>query len=446
VSEPGDLERSFAAMERLRARVLLERLARDERAGPPPALAEVQSALAPDEAMIAFQLWAPHGGPELPYSDGSSWAIAVARTQARALRVPDAPALERSVRVLAALIERRDGSEAAGAARLYHELFAGALEQLPAAVRKLVIVPDGPLHRLPFEALRPSLEAPPLAAGWEISVAPSAALWLRWRRSPRAPSAAPLLALADPVPGPAAAPLGLRPLPYGRLEAESAVRALGRGSRLEVGESASEQLLKRTDLRAFGALHLAAHGVLDEDRPERSAVVLSPGGGEDGLLTVREASALDLCGRLVVLAACHSSSGAVLRGEGALSLARAFFQAGAHSVIGSLWTLRDDEAAALFAEFYRRLGEGRTVGQAMALARRERIAQGAPTAAWAGLSLLGDGALAPVAPPPSWRWALIAAAALVAYALIRTGWLAAFPRLRRAGSPAPLAAGRGPRP
>ena len=58
----------------------------------------------------------------------------------------------------------------------------------------------------------------------------------------------------------------------------------------------------------------------------------------------------------MVLSACSTNTGTVLRGEGVMSLARAFFQAGAHTVVASLWPLRDDEAAIFFDRFYDHLG------------------------------------------------------------------------------------------
>jgi CHAT domain-containing protein len=192
--------------------------------------------------------------------------------------------------------------------------------------------------------------------------------------------------------------LGLPPLPFAREEASAIVGALA-GSRVVVGADASERFLKTADLRSYGVLHLAAHAVVDGARPERSAVVLAPGAPEeDGLLQMREIVDLDLGGKLVVLAACRSSSGAILRGEGPLSLARAFFQAGAGTVVGSLWALRDQEAAALMDGFYRALAHGEPAAVALARAQRERIAAGAPAAAWSGVVLLGDGALALEAP------------------------------------------------
>jgi hypothetical protein len=64
--------------------------------------------------------------------------------------------------------------------------------------------------------------------------------------------------------------------------------------------------------------------------------------------------------------------------------------------VGSLWPLRDDEAALLVESLARGLGHGRSVGEAMAAVRRERVRAGAPTAAWAGLVVIGDGDFVPL--------------------------------------------------
>ena len=129
----------------------------------------------------------------------------------------------------------------------------------------------------------------------------------------------------------------------------------------------------------FGLLHFAAHAVADEERPERSAVLLAPGGAaEDGLLQSREIVDLPLDGRVVVLSACRSAGGSVLRGEGVLSLARAFFQAGSPAVVGSLWPLRDDETATLFESFYRHLARGLSLGAACGTHNATRSPPGRP--------------------------------------------------------------------
>jgi CHAT domain-containing protein/tetratricopeptide (TPR) repeat protein len=364
-------------------------------------LDEVRAQLAPDEALLSFQT--------APWTDvygafgGGAWLVSVTRDGARAWRLPDRARIESSVGLFLGLIERRDGSEAEAAARLHATLLRPALDALPAGVRRLVIVPDGALHRLPWAALRDAAGRP-LPARYETSIAPSASLWLRARRAgvPRLPPA--VLALADPTRAGASGrddaqrswPLvsGVSPgrLPHARREGRAALRLLGGDSRLLAGRAASEHELRRGDLAAYGVLHFAAHALVDDERPERSAVLLAPGADdEDGLLQWREIAELPLARRMVVLSACRSAGGTLLQGEGVLGLARAFFEAGASSVIGGLWPLRDDETADLFARFYRHLRAGARSAEALRAAQDEAAREGQPAAAWAGVVLLGDG-------------------------------------------------------
>ena len=409
-------------------------------------LPAVQRSLAPDEAMLSFQI----GCDEGPWGDfgGGSWLLVITRDRVRVQRLHrDRVALRPAVRLFDGLFERRDGSEAHPAAGLYQDLLAEALRGLPSSIRRLVIVPDDALHQLPFAALRPTPGDLPLAYRYEVSVAPSAALWLHWRSRPPQAAAEPLLALADPVPlGGAAArpaaeraaifsrPVRLGPLPYARREGRAAVRHLDAGSLLRVGGDASEGFFKKTDLSRFAILHFATHAVVDEDHPERSGVLLTAApDSEDGILQLREIVPLNLEGRIVVLSSCRSASGTVLRGEGVLGLARAFFQAGAHTVIASLWPLRDDDGAALFDRFYEHLAQGESLAAALRAAQRERAEEGAPAYAWAGLVVLGDGDIVPL-PGGRARSPLFTTPAFVvaAAALMLTGGAVVWRRRRHA--------------
>jgi CHAT domain-containing protein len=159
---------------------------------------------------------------------------------------------------------------------------------------------------------------------------------------------------------------------------------------------ASEQFLKQAPLADYSILHLAAHAVVDDLDPQRSFVLLAAGGGEDGLLQAREIADLDLAGKVVVLSACSGIAGEGIEAEGVISLARAFLVSGARAVIGSLWPLRDEEAARFFDRFYARLAEGRPLDDALMTAQSDLAAAGAPAAAWAGLLVVGDGQLTPV--------------------------------------------------
>ena len=311
-------------------------------------------------------------------------------------------------------------------------------------------MPDGPLHRLPFDALRPRPDAPVLAARYEIEIAPSATLWLQWRRNAPRPGTHRALAFADPeleasgerqaTERNAALQHGLRlgRLPYARRESRSLERHLGAVDAL-VGSRASERELKGRALRDYDILHFAAHAIADESHPERSAVLLSPGGdNEDGLLQAREIEGLDLDGRIVVLSACETASGAILSGEGVLSLARSFFAAGARAVIGTSWPIRDEDAAVLFDAFYSKLGGGASLSESLAHAKISAMQAGLPAQTWASLVLLGDGAFRPFPEgrreTPRTLTAVAAAAGLAMLLLIP---VAAY-RYRRRRRPTPV--------
>ena len=372
-------------------------------------LEQVQSALAENEALLSFQvgIWETYEGD----FGGGSWLTAVTRHGRSVHRIPDRSQLAPMMPVFNGLLGRNDEVATAAAVRLYHDLVGEALARLPAGINRLILIPDGPLHRLPFDTLRAGPEAQPLAARYELASAPSATLWLRWRGAEWRPGSRSALSFADPEIGVddradapernAALQYGLRlgRLPHARRESGALQRHLGAVDSL-VGPSASEKAVKERKLRDYSILHFAAHAVADESRPDRSAVLLSAGGNsEDGLLQAREIEQLDLEGRIVLLSACHTASGAVLSGEGVLSLARAFFAAGARTVIGTRWPIRDDDAAAIFESFSRALGRGATVSNALMHAKLDAIGAGRPAAAWASLVVLGDGTIRPLPKP-----------------------------------------------
>ncbi len=441
--------RAFAVTERMRARSLMDdlRAAEVEPKGALPAaggsfatLESVRAALAPDQALLSFQV-APSEDLSGEFG-GGSWLLAVTRNGVRVYPLPDRGELRNAVAFFDGLFTGpagREEAEAALAARLYRRLLAPALADLPPKVARLVLVPDDALHRLPFDALRSAAYELPLGARYALSRAPSATLWLRWRGEAAPQTVRAALVLADPASPPAAARLGLAPLAHARSEGWEVTQALRRGSSLLEGAKASEAALEGPGLADFGVLHLAAHAVTDEVHPERSAVVLSATAQEgkspaqDGMLRASEIARLHLDGRLVVLGSCRSAGGQVLRGEGVMSLARAFFQAGARTVVATLWPVRDDDAEALFEHFYRHLARGESVSGALREARRERIADGAPASAWAGFVVLGDGDARPVpasgarlAWPTAWVWIaagglLLALAALVVRRIVVGG-------------------------
>lgn len=405
-----------------------------------PSLQDIRAALHEDEALVAFQLTTDPEARELlgAANGGGSWAFVATRERADVVPVPDRAAAERAVALLTGAIARRDGGEARLAGEVGRAYLGAVRDRLPAGIRRLVLVPDGPLHRMPFEALRPAAGEGPLGGAYEITRAPSITVWWRWRsESPAGPAPAGLI-LADPdLAGAerdeglrAAAPwydgLRLGSLPYARAEGEETARLLGTAGVLLEGKGATERAFKSASLSRYGLLHIAAHAVVDERHPERSAIVLAPGdASEDGLVQPREIAALPLAGQVVLLSACESASGSTLRGEGLVGLAPAFFRAGARTVVGGLFTLRDEEASDFVAAIVDRLARGERIGAAAFAARRELIRRGVPAAAWGAVVVLGDGDRTPLpggAPGAADRdtplrrglWVVPAAGALIA--------------------------------
>lgn len=394
-----DTRRALHVMERMRARSLLETLDAAgasglvEVQGPPTDIVDdVRRALRPGQAMIAYVVL--DARPSQREEDGppDSWALVISGEVVHAVRLPGLIGVGGRIELFLSLLERRDGSERGGAERLFEELLGGPLSVLPEGTSRLVFIPDDTLHALPLGALIERFSGRALAERFEITVVPSAATWLRWKGSRDPAGRIPVLALADPY-RPADE---FGPLPHARQEATRMGNRLGGASVVLAGKEATERALEEAVLSRFRLIHLAAHALIDDREPERSAVALSPSSPEDdGLLYFREIVELDLDGQVVLLSACRSGSGPIVGGEGVLGLANAFFQARARSVVAGLWPVRDRETAALVDRFGEHLAAGNSVASALALARREGIRRGDPPAAWAGMVVLGDGDVVP---------------------------------------------------
>jgi len=430
-----EIERQLEQLEEEEAllRAEADRAAPSRDVGGEVSLEAIQRELRGDEALLSFLLSSPR--------EGGSWVLVVTSTEVRAYPLPSRRRLETAVRFWIGLLQRGDGTDREPAARLYADVLAAVIEDLPPGVGRMTIVPDGPLHRIPFDALRPSADAPPLLDRFEITHVPSARVWLRLRAATASGEPDALL-LADPeLSAPTLEHSALRAfrladvsigrLPHARKEANRAARSLGRGE-LRVGAEANEAFVKGADLGSYRVLHFAAHALIDENRPDRSAILLAPGNDtEDGLLQAREVLDFRLPGAMVTLSACQSAAGRVLVGEGVMGLARSFFQARASVVVGGLWPLRDEVTARLMASFYEGLGRGLPAGEAMTRAKREMHREGFPPAAWAGVVVLGDGAHAPWPEPGATPSLIAAALGLILVTLFLALLLARRNRFRR---------------
>jgi CHAT domain-containing protein len=298
-------------------------------------------------------------------------------------------------------------------------------------VRRLIIVPDGVLQRLPFSLLRTHDRW--LIETHTIAMAPSATIlqFIRQSKTVRAPKPLLALAVSDAHPGHAAffdeGMRSLGVLTHATGEVRHARRLVGApADSARSGPDATEAALKSPESGQYRIVHLAAHAIADEIVPRRSAVLLTPGGEDDGLLQVSEIANLSLNADLVVLAACHSNVGRLVRAEGLLSLSRAFMHAGARGVVATAWAVPDRDTARLMRRFYAALGDGLAPDEALRQAQLDALAGGGSLAApstWAAFVVFGD-ARTPVLDAPvrrhTWTWAFaLIGVVLVAGAAIR---------------------------
>jgi CHAT domain-containing protein/tetratricopeptide (TPR) repeat protein len=143
----------------------------------------------------------------------------------------------------------------------------------------------------------------------------------------------------------------------GTREEVKAIGALIPNGAVITGAEASESRIKRMSrdgtLAGYSVLHFATHGIAVPEAPELSALVLSRNdGSEDGYLTMREIADLKLAADFVNLSACDTGMGRILGGEGVVGLSEAFLTAGAGSLSVSLWPVSDEGTRLFMTELY----------------------------------------------------------------------------------------------
>lgn len=266
------------------------------------------------------------------------------------------------------------------------DILFGRLSSHLDAGRRLIIVPDGLLHYLPFEAIVHNGRF--LIEDHEISYTPSASMLGLWKDAASdGDDRMELFGVGDPVFESGAKnkmarqSLAARGFHLGRLPGTQAeIKSLAdlfppdRRKTL-LGSESTEEAVKLESLRRYRRLHFATHSLIDEKSPSRSALALTPGdqSEEDGFLEASEISSLDLDCDLVVLSACQTARGRLLSGEGTLGLSRAFLLAGARSVVVSLWNISDVSTRRLMQNFYRLMIAGSSNAAALRKAKLQML-------------------------------------------------------------------------
>ena len=378
------LSHTIAEVERqIEPSSLIEQTALD-----PVQLSQLQQQLLPSELLLEYVLNEPH-----------SYVLAVTRESVNRYALKGRAELEKlSTNYRSAL--RHEKTDTALAGKIFDELLGSVPEYTKN--KFVIVIPDGDLHLLPFSAL---MDAGQYAiTSHTFTTVPSGTVLaiLRRRADPLSSVQLPYVGVAawtTAVPsenfivralsGPARSQLV--PLPESRREVELIAADLPKPSKILLGADATETRFKELPLSQYNVLHLALHAYADLDYPDRSALAFAPqrGGTDDGLLQVREIRRIPLTASLVTLSACNTGVGPVGQ-AGVNNIVNSFIEAGAKSVVSTLWETEDHATTQLMQIFYKHLARNEEKADSLRQAQIEMLNSGSPPYYWASFQLVGE--------------------------------------------------------
>jgi CHAT domain-containing protein/Flp pilus assembly protein TadD len=459
---------------------LVERNPRLQSPGPPAvsSLAEVQTQLLDGDTILL----------EYALGEDRSYLWAVTADSLHSYQLPSASSLETTGREVYKLLTARQAvgetiesgylANVEDSDRLYTEkarelsqmLLGQVADQLGS--KRLVIVSEGILQYIPFEALpapQPQTlgsltkapDMPLLVASHEIVTLPSISTLAAIRKEKHkvASGEKVVAVLADPVfsknddrvqNGTQTAVI--TSLNTGSVSGESALRSLGRTTRqagptrlvhaseeadailaatprgtamIARGFDASREVAMSSLIGDYKIVHFATHGFLNTDHPELSGIVMTmvnhDGSRTNGFMSLQDIYNLNLSADLVVLSACDTALGKDIRGEGLVGLTHGFMASGAKSVVATLWKVDDRATAVFMATFYEALlKDGLTPVAALRTAKqrvRQEKAWQAPYF-WAGFVLQGEYNQRIVVQRSSWQSRALATVVTLIFILI----------------------------
>lgn len=318
----------------------------------------------------------------------------------------------------------------------YQKLLAPLLAEAT-SIQELIIIPDAELGHLPFESFlsRPAelgqdyRSLPYLLRDYRISYHHAATLWYTNKQAPARVNNGQLLAMAASYGKDSSAhrlPLyrqmrqHLQSLSAAQEEVQ-ALEAQYRGH-FAFDSSATERQFKAR-AKDYAFIHLAMHGLLNEQEPILSALVFSEDGDslENNFLQAHEVSKMELHADLLVLSACETGFGRFERGNGIASLARAFMYAGVPALVVSLWQVNDASTSAIMQDFYGYLAKGLNKAEALRRAKLDYLTEASNPAAahpafWSPFILIGDSSPVELEERGSNKWLLSGLAAVLGLA------------------------------
>ena len=273
---------------------------------------------------------------------------------------------------------QRFQADSQGVLSQLYDLLLRPVQDLLTAVEKIIVVPHASLHGLPFHAFFDGAQA--ALDRWEISYAPSAALWHRGVQQCRNDvdeavpwTAASALLVSVPSPG----------IAQVTEEVSVLARMLPDACVLQGADATLESV--RAHAGTARLLHLATHALYRADNPLFSGLQLA-----DGWLLARDLYVMRLQCDLATLSACQTGVTLADAGDELFGLVRGFLAAGVRSVAASLWPADDQATAILMQEFYQQLWQGQSKAGALRIAQQAVRIRFPHPYHWAAFALIGE--------------------------------------------------------
>lgn len=383
-------------------------------------LTEIQGKLSSEEAFIQFFL-----------GDTHLFVMGVHPQEIVFESIPFTDSLFSSLQQYQRLLSDVESSDPIGQVKRYihtahflkEQLLSPVLNQIPPGVSHLILSPDGILSYLPVEAFledQPKADLkysnlPYLIRRYSISYTHSATHWLtqqepkttlpsqNWLGYSPSFEEEQIIQYQEPLAlNRIRTRDGFLQLPFAQEEISQIADMVGGRSLFR--EKALESDFHRQAPR-YRVLHLATHGFVEKKRPMDSRLIFAPESDSsfDGRLFAHEIYNMELLADLVVLSACNTGIGKLEKGEGIMSLSRAFFHAGANSLVMSLWSVADKSSSDLMVGFYKGLTAGMSKDLALQQAKinyiqNQKLALKAHPFYWAGFVLKGNSEPIPIQP------------------------------------------------
>lgn len=376
-------------------------------------LKELQQTLAPNEAFLQYVL-----------SDSFVYVLAICHDSIQSQLIATESSIAYDIKQLHKALKNNHPNLYQDQVRNLHPYIIGDL--LPfLAGKKLIISPDAELHYIPFGTLPVQIPESQASKGevyknmeYIIERHPicynySATLYLLNKNKPHNATSqkigtwAPDFKGMDSILKEKGIFSSLGDLPGAQKEVNN-ISLLFETTPFLMTEATEHHFKNVAD--QYAVLHIATHGLLNDEAPLYSSLILNNEGEEDGILHTFELYNMNLNADLAVLSACNSGMGKLTKGAGVLSIARGFAYAGVPNIVMSNWPVSDLSTLELMKAFYRYLKQGLPKDEALQKAKIEylKASKGSSVEApfyWGGFVLLGDNAPveALISPPSSFN-------------------------------------------